>query len=168
MNYPVTFSLIGNDMSQIVAFGEPKRAPSKELDPTQPFARQPATTPETLRTDMNSKTPIYQLHISLDDIHPPIWRRVLVPASTSLPKLHAIFQRAMGWQGYHLHAFRVGEVRYGVPDPDFPDAGILSEKRVRLSDIAPEVHSRFSYEYDFGDNWQHTVIVEKILPWDDK
>jgi hypothetical protein len=117
---------------------------------------------------MTTTTPVYQLYISLNDIRPPIWRRVLVPASVTLPKLHTMLQQVMGWQDYHLHVFEIGDVSYGVPDPDYPELGIQSEKRVRLSDIAPTEDSSFGYEYDFGDSWQHTILVEKIHPWDGK
>jgi hypothetical protein len=106
---------------------------------------------------------IHQLKITLKGSKPPIWRRVLVPSDTSLPKLHAIFQVVMGWQDYHLHQFTVGETSYGEPDPD----GMLNlrnERNVRLNRIAPAAKHRFAYEYDFGDGWDHAVLVEKVLP----
>jgi len=106
---------------------------------------------------------LYQLKITLDDVRPPIWRRVLLPADTPLPTLHHLIQTVMGWEDAHLHAFRVGETAYGQPDPDF-DHWMQSEARIRLAQIAPAVKSKFRYEYDFGDDWQHTVVVEKILP----
>ena len=102
--------------------------------------------------------------ITLEDIRPPIWRRVLVSGDISLTRLHDVIQRAMGWENYHLHAFQAGEATYGVPDPDFDELGIRNEKGVRLSRIAPQVKSWFRYEYDFGDDWLHRIAVEKILP----
>ncbi len=109
---------------------------------------------------------IYQLKITLQDIDPPIWRRLLVPADTKLPRLHRLLQTVMGWENYHLHAFAVGELLYGEPDPDFDDARNVNERRVRLGDIAPEVGACFLYQYDFGDNWRHEVLVEKIMSAD--
>jgi hypothetical protein len=106
---------------------------------------------------------IYQLKITLEEIHPPIWRRLQVAEGTTLAKLHRIFQTALGWENYHLHAFRVGDVAYGEPDPDFDDGWMQSQRRVKLRDIAPDVGAIFRYEYDFGDNWRHLVEVETMF-----
>ncbi len=73
---------------------------------------------------------IYQLHLALRDITPVIWRRVQVRGSITLPRLHPVFQRVMGWTDSHLHLFRVGEVEYGLPDAEYPDA-MKNECRVR-------------------------------------
>ena len=113
------------------------------------------------RTDQGR---VYQLKMTLADIRPPIWRRVLIAADTKLPRLHRLFQVVMGWENYHLHAFVVGEVTYGEPDPDFDEPGILSERRVRLMTIAGEEKTSFIYAYDLGDGWRHEVEVETILP----
>jgi hypothetical protein len=110
-----------------------------------------------------SAAPIYQLKVTLKDSKPPIWRRILVPADVNLAKLHQILQAAMGWLGGHLHQFIVGGVYYGEPHPDFGDE-IENERRVKLSQAASEVKDRFIYEYDFGDSWEHQIVVEKILP----
>lgn len=107
--------------------------------------------------------PVYQLKITLKDSKPPIWRRLLVPGDTTLARLHRIIQEAMGWWDYHLHQFIVGGVYYGEPSPDDWHE-VNDERRIRLSQIAPSEKSRFVYEYDFGDDWIHTVQVEKVLP----
>jgi hypothetical protein len=104
---------------------------------------------------------IYQLKISLIGTHPPVWRRVQVRSDVSLGTLHSVIQAAMGWGNCHLHAFRVGGVTYGVPEPELQ---MKSETRMKLRQAAPTVKSRFRYEYDFGDDWQHDVLLEKILP----
>ena len=111
--------------------------------------------------------PIYQIKISLDDVHPPIWRRVQTPASTSLAKLHRIIQRAMGWTNSHLYAFNVGTVTYGNPQHPSLDDWMVNERGVRLFQVAPDEKSKICYEYDFGDGWGHTILVEKILPYED-
>ena len=102
--------------------------------------------------------PVLQVRITLLDVaDPPVWRRVLVPAAYSLDRVHQVIQAAMGWQNYHMHVFRVGELSYG-PDPE----GILGhreEAKVRLADVA-EVGERIGYEYDFGDSWEHELLVE--------
>ncbi len=104
---------------------------------------------------------VYQLKITLKDIRPPIWRRVIVP-DCSLAKLHEVIQVAMGWENYHMYDFEAGGEHYtdprGMADLDMEDAS-----RAKLSQVAPEGKTKFRYTYDFGDNWQHEVLVEKIL-----
>lgn len=105
---------------------------------------------------------IFQLKITLRDIRPPIWRRIQVPADIKLGKLHRVIQDAMGWTDSHLHAFRVGTENYGVPDPNFGD-DFRSERNMHLDSLVEE-GGRLIYEYDFGDNWQHEILIEKALP----
>lgn len=107
----------------------------------------------------------YQLKISLDEIHPPIWRRVLVSSGVSLGDLHEIIQEAMGWTDSHLHMFEVGGRRFS--DPDSGPEGVEDEGKVRLRDVAPKAGDSFAYEYDMGDGWRHAVVVENVAPADD-
>ena len=104
-----------------------------------------------------------QLRISLKDHTPTIWRRLVVPGEIKLSKLHSIFQAAMGWEDYHLHQFQIGEQVYGMPDDegDFGEFDDIDEDTVVLSDVV-SAPLRFSYQYDFGDNWQHEVVVETV------
>lgn len=111
------------------------------------------------------ESPVYQLKVTLRGIRPPIWRRLQVRGSATLPKLHDAIQIAMGWTDSHLHLFNVGGVSYGVPDPDFDD-DVRSERRIKLGQIVYGAKDRFSYEYDFGDSWEHEILVEKVLPPD--
>lgn len=106
---------------------------------------------------------VYQLKVTLLDTKPPVWRRVLVDGGSTLDHLHEVIQAAFGWWDCHLHEFEVGRTRYGVPDPD-DDWGepARDERRTRLDAIADEGTS-FGYTYDFGDNWSHRVVVEKVL-----
>lgn len=106
---------------------------------------------------------IYQLKVTLEGIHPPIWRRIQAPGDLTLPQLHAVLQIAMGWTNSHLHGFREGEQFYTEPDPAYTDMAVMDERQVQLNQIAPEVGMRFVYEYDFGDNWEHTLVVEQIF-----
>lgn len=109
---------------------------------------------------------ILQLRIELLYFKPAIWRRLWVPATITLPKLHQVFQATMGWENYHLHEFEITGERYGIPDPEFDrDSDLRSQARVRLGKILGDAKS-FQYTYDFGDNWQHRVKVEKWLPPD--
>ena len=106
---------------------------------------------------------LLQLKIDLAWIKPVIWRRIVVPESITLPKLHYVIQRTMGWQGGHLHEFEIAGERYGTPDPDF-DWGepVRAEQRVRLGTALGHAKS-FKYTYDFGDDWEHRITVEKRL-----
>jgi len=120
---------------------------------------------KTSTTESEGPSLIYQLKVTLKDSHPPIWRRIQVPGDISLSQLHAVLQIVMGWTNSHLHHFKAGERYYGVPGPEF--AGMLEvvdERRVGLHQIAPNVKARFVYEYDFGDSWEHEIVVEKTLP----
>jgi hypothetical protein len=109
-----------------------------------------------------SYSSIYQLKITLEGARPPIWRRVLVPGNFNLYKLHQVIQIAMGWTDSHLHQFIAGGEYFGIPSPeDFKP--VKDERRIKLEKIAPILKSTFVYEYDFGDDWSHKVVVEKIL-----
>jgi hypothetical protein len=105
---------------------------------------------------------IYQLKITLKDSKPPIWRRVEVSDTVTLAQLHQIIQAAMGWYDSHLHQFTLGRVHYGVPDPDDFEE-VRDERRVRLNQILTGPKQNLMYEYDFGDGWEHVVLLEKVL-----
>ena len=106
---------------------------------------------------------IYQLKITLRGSKPPIWRRIQVRSDTAVAKLHDIFQIVMGWTNSHLHQFIIHGVEYGIPDPDY-DMDIEDEKRVKLGELIFAEKEKFIYEYDFGDSWEHEILVEKIFP----
>jgi hypothetical protein len=104
---------------------------------------------------------VYQLKITLRDIKPPVWRRVQIKDCT-LSQLHDIIQTCMGWDGYHLHSFEIGGEQYSEPDPDGM-MDVEDERKVKLSQVVAGGIKKFSYTYDFGDNWEHVVQVEKVL-----
>jgi hypothetical protein len=106
---------------------------------------------------------IYQMKVKLEDISPPIWRKIQVTNDTTLGKLHRILQIIMGWSDYHLHEFIIDGVSYGVPDKEGMFE-VNNEKNIRLSQVVSEERAKFIYIYDFGDNWQHKILIEKILP----
>ncbi len=105
--------------------------------------------------------PVYQLKVSLRGIKPPIWRRVQVPGDITLAKLHRVLQIVMGWTNSHLHRFSIGGMDYAEPDPD-GFLNVQSDRRARLDNVA-RAKQKFEYEYDFGDSWEHDIVVEKIL-----
>jgi hypothetical protein len=110
----------------------------------------------------------YQLKIVLVGTQPPVWRRLQVPGTANLGWLHAVLQIAMGWTNSHLHHFLTGEGRYSDPqhgdDMGFGEEPDRDETKATIMQIAPERASKFGYEYDFGDSWEHQIVVEKILP----
>jgi hypothetical protein len=98
--------------------------------------------------------------ITLADVVPTVWRRLLVPGAVRLAKLHRIIQAAMGWTDSHLHAFTIGDQRYGMHFDDYPEDEI-DENEVSVMKAVGD-HRRFVYEYDFGDSWEHTIVVEEV------
>ncbi len=112
---------------------------------------------------------ILQLKITLKEIKPPIWRKVLVSDQTTLLDLHDVIQAVFGWEGYHLHEFKIRNVIYGDPeDSEFMDYVKEDESYYQLGDFNFNKGSKFTYLYDFGDNWSHAISVEKVLPYDNK
>ena len=106
---------------------------------------------------------VYQIKVTLKGSKPPIWRRIQVTSDTTLGKLHRILQVVMGWEDYHLHQFIIGGAYYGEPHPDY-GFEMKDEREVKLNQVVSGEKSRFTYEYDFGDSWEHELLVEKILP----
>ena len=116
-------------------------------------------------SDQRGTKTVYQLKVTLEDIRPPIWRRIQVRGDVTLHKLHEILKVAMGWGGYHLHQFIVGEESYSEISKEndiFADE-FKDEKRAKMNKIAPVENFKFIYEYDFGDSWYHDILVEKIF-----
>ncbi|MGH8432590.1 MAG: plasmid pRiA4b ORF-3 family protein [Solimonas sp.] len=106
---------------------------------------------------------IARIRIELDEIAPAIWRRVEVPLTTSLKGLHEVIQAVMLFENYHLFQFDVGDKRYGIPDPEWDQVReIIDAKNIKLGALVDCGVSAFSYTYDFGDNWQHTITIETI------
>jgi hypothetical protein len=116
---------------------------------------------------MSQHTPahnvIVQIKIKLLGVtKPPVWRRVQLRADTRLDQLHEILQAALGWQNYHMHVFSFGEEGFGVPDPE---RGFSDERQVTLGELI-DLGARFRYTYDFGDDWEHEIVVEDLLDAD--
>ena len=103
--------------------------------------------------------PVVRLRVELQNIEPKIWRRVDVPLSSTLAALHDIIQVAFGWHDAHIWEFRVGDVSYGLPDPD---EMVLDARKIRLKKLIDGGVERLEYIYDFGDNWEHRIVVEEV------
>ncbi|MFC4108636.1 plasmid pRiA4b ORF-3 family protein [Micromonospora zhanjiangensis] len=122
----------------------------------------PATLPAK-RKKADGPAPIYQLKVGLKGSRPPIWRRVEVPADINLAKLHRVIQVAFGWEDCHLHVFETPYGSFGVANRDLDHQ---PESRVTLEQVAAGAKSTISYTYDFGDGWEHDILVEKVLDRD--
>jgi hypothetical protein len=108
---------------------------------------------------------IYQIQVLLQYSKPPIWRRVLVRSDTRLDQMHEIIQAVMGWKDSHLHQFIFGNDYYSYHQfVDFRD--IFDSRKFKLNDFMKVKGDKLFYEYDFGDLWEHTLLLEKILEAD--
>jgi hypothetical protein len=112
---------------------------------------------------------IYQIKVTLFDTEPPVWRRLLVPARLTLAQFHDVLQAAMGWEDCHLHEYCIGKERFGTPNPEDLFMGmtpVINERTVPLSTVLGRLGAKAMYTYDFGDSWEHRIVLEKRLPAD--
>ena len=110
--------------------------------------------------------PVYQLKITLKGSKPPIWRRVLVSSRIELEQLHHVIQTVFGWQNCHLHQFIDSSTFYqpgGGDDDFFSMMEVEDSNGLRICDLLRWEQEKVGYEYDFGDSWLHTVLLEKVL-----
>jgi len=153
------------------------------------MAKKPVKLTADKQTGDNQPLQIYELKITLRNSNPPIWRRIAVAADICLSDLHRVIQVVMGWDDYHLHQFLVSNTRLKLTreelasldwqaryerltlcrnrcwsDPQMGIEGAEDEYKMRLCDLVPAVKSKFIYEYDFGDSWNHQIEVVKIGP----
>jgi hypothetical protein len=107
---------------------------------------------------------LYVVKVTLEDFRPPIWRRIQIPGNAPLHTLHEAIQASMGWYDAHLHAFMIDDSSFTDPDmtddlDDFED-----EYEYTIDSLGLREKKRFKYVYDFGDNWAHTIVVERVIP----
>jgi len=112
------------------------------------------------RKKSDRPAPVYQIKVGLRGAKPPIWRRLEVPADISLARLHTVIQIAFGWDDSHLHVFETPYGSFGTADADL---GHRAETSVTLEQVAPAANSTLRYTYDFGADWDHDILVEKVL-----
>jgi hypothetical protein len=105
----------------------------------------------------------FQLKITLATIQPRIWRRVVVPDCT-LDELHKVIQVVMGWESSHLYSFDVAGRKFTHPEMDEGELNMEDATKTKLSEVVREAGKKFGYRYDFGDDWRHEVLVEKVVP----
>lgn len=110
---------------------------------------------------------IVRIRIMLDGMDPAIWRRVELPLSNSLKTLHLAIQAVMLFENYHLFRFDVGETSYGIPlDDDWMDPPTRDAGNIRLGKLVERGVTAFTYTYDFGDDWRHSIEIEGVFPAD--
>jgi len=129
---------------------------------------------KTARSQAATRTA--QLKITLRHLDPAIWRRVLVPHDITLPRLHDVIQTVMPWTNSHMHNFTTKTATYETFFDDDDELGFgqdfpgalerLDETKHRLCDLLPKPKTKCVYTYDFGDNWEHDIVLEKLLPAD--
>lgn len=118
-------------------------------------------------------TEIHQFKITLDDIEPPIWRRIQLPGDATFWDLHCAINDAMGWQDMHLHVFEADDrkhaVNIGIPiDDDLPWRGapVQAGWEVPIASVFEKAGDHCVYRYDFGDDWSHQIVLEAVVPRD--
>ena len=114
---------------------------------------------------------VVHLHVALEEIEPVVTRRIEVPASLRLDRLHLVLQAAMPWQNYHLYEFEAAGRRWGLPDPDYgPDYGGEETSPAAKATLADMLEAAgdgsMGYLYDFGDSWRHAITLEATLASD--
>ena len=105
---------------------------------------------------------IFKIKVTLQGIEPPIWRSFQIQSHKNLHELHQTLQAVMGWTDSHLYAFTQGGRYYGDPD-DFEDLEAIDARTIRLDQVIDGKGSELNYEYDFGDYWQHELVLEEIV-----
>ncbi|MHC8514285.1 plasmid pRiA4b ORF-3 family protein [Sporosarcina sp. ITBMC105] len=123
--------------------------------------------------DMDAPNQHYQLKVALKGAKPPIWRRIIIPGYYTFEELHFVIQEAMGWEDYHLYSFECGDLIIdSQPEEDDPFGGLIAMRPkldatdTMVAELLLKEGDKCHYTYDFGDNWEHTVALEKILPSD--
>ncbi len=114
---------------------------------------------------------VYQVQVALKGFKPKIWRRLLIPSDLLLSDFHKIIQTSIGWTNSHLHQFIKNRTFYTerMPNDDsWNEMNNVDYKKIKISDLLKKEKEKIVYEYDFGDSWEHDIILEKILPLDDK
>lgn len=108
------------------------------------------------------KDRILRLEITIEDIMPPIYRKIDIPNTYTFYQLHHVIQLAFDWTNSHLFEFMNGLETIG------DEEAIIDAKKILLKERFYEPEQKILYVYDFGDNWEHKVKVEKIFDADPK
>ncbi len=126
-----------------------------------PPAKLALVPPARKETPMPTTPAIYELKVTLRNSRPPIWRRLRVSNDITLAKFHDLLQAVMGWEDCHMHSFVAGGKTYSASNPEFPQWE--NEQTVSLGQILRKPDEKLVYEYDFGDGWEHSIVLEEQL-----
>jgi hypothetical protein len=107
---------------------------------------------------------IHRVKATIHGSKPPIWRRLELPSAMTLDIVHEVLQIAFDWVGYHLHVFETAYGEFGSPEQNDSWSDRADEASVALAQVAAAENAKIVYVYDFGDDWRHDIVVEKILP----
>ncbi|MCM3737275.1 plasmid pRiA4b ORF-3 family protein [Bacillus cytotoxicus] len=115
---------------------------------------------------------IYQFKITLKGIRPPIWRRFLIDNQVTFEDLHIIIQIVMGWENYHLYNFDTKDARVEIVDDSFEifpsSKEVYDAEETQIGELLTEEKQKCLYTYDFGDDWEHELVLEKVLSIDEE
>lgn len=111
----------------------------------------------------------YIIKVTIKNTHPPVWRRLQIPAGITFHELNAIIQLAFNWSGYHLYSFEIGNLLIEIPDDIFDDFDykVINSKRIKVDKYFDEIE-KLEYTYDFGDNWIHNIQIENVVESEEK
>jgi hypothetical protein len=109
-------------------------------------------------------TTVHRVKVSLYGAKPPVWRRLEIPSAMPLDLVHVVLQIAFDWDDYHLHAFETACGEFGPPEQEDGWTERLDEATATLAQVAGAERAKVVYSYDFGDDWRHDIVVEKIVP----
>ena len=111
----------------------------------------------------------YIIKVTIKNTHPPVWRRLQIPAGITFHELNAIIQLAFDWSGYHLYSFEIGNLLIEIPDDIFDDFDykVINSKRTKVDKYFDEIE-KLEYTYDFGDNWIHNIQIENVAESEEK
>jgi len=102
-----------------------------------------------------------QIKISLYYIKPIIWRRIVVSENITFKELHETIQVAMGWRNVHLFSFNLDGKYVRMP---FEDNDVINAATTKLKGVFNKKNASLTYQYDFGDSWDHQLLIEKVEP----
>jgi hypothetical protein len=119
--------------------------------------------PELPELPNDAVTTVHRVKVSLYGAKPAVWRRLEIPSAMPLNQVHAVLQVAFDWHGYHLHVFETVCGQFGSPDQDVDWAERQDETVATLTQVAGAERAKVVYSYDFGDDWRHDILVEKIV-----
>lgn len=116
------------------------------------------------RLPKRADTTVHVVKVNLHGATPPVWRRLEIPSAMTLDRVHEVLQAAFDWDGYHLHSFETVCGEYGDPSREDDWSEFADESTVALAQVAVGEKAKVVYVYDFGDDWRHDIVVEKVLP----